>query len=370
MHTTHREEKMTERPKLFEKYSSLKRKIAFSPLGNFPSPVEPLNKLSRMTGTDVWIKRDDCASNVYGGNKCRMMEWIIADAVARSRKSLITWGAVGSNQVLSSVIYGNLAGFKDITALYNDQPYQPYVTRNFLISTSLGVKQVIGKNIPVYGIKLISAYMSKLLRGKRPYLIPLVGSSPISVLSYLDAVLEIKEQIQEGACPKPDYIFITVGTGGTSAGLMLGAMAFGGIGKVIGVRVLEKLFVNEHMIAWEINRTIRFLKRMGVDLAVRKAKAGDISLIHNYIGRGYAESTREGQKAIDLIRDTEGLDLDVTYTGKTMAGMLDFMKNKKGSTFLFWHTLNTVDLSPFTDKLPDLSEVPKGFIPFITDSDK
>lgn len=360
---------MRERPRLFETYPVLKEKVAFSPLGNFPSPVEHLKKLSNVTGADVWIKRDDCASNIYGGNKCRMMEWIIADAVKKGRKSLITWGAVGSNQILSSVIYGHLAGFKDITALYNDQPFQPYVTKNFLISTSLGVKQVIGKNIPVYGIKLISTYMSKLLRGKRPYLIPLVGSSPVSVLSYLDAALEIKEQIQEGYCPKPDYIFITVGTGGTAAGLMLGAMAFGGTGKVMGVRVLEKVFVNERIIAWEMNRAIRFLEKMGADLSIHKAKAADIGLIHDFIGDGYAESTKEGQAAIDLVRDTEGLDLDVTYTGKTMAAMLDFIKRKKGSTFLFWHTLNTVDLSPYIDKLPDLSKVSKDFIPFITSTD-
>jgi len=357
---------MKERPRLFEKYPALKEQVAFSPLGKFPSPVEHLKELSTLTGNNVWIKRDDCASNVYGGNKCRMMEWIIADAVKKDRKSLITWGAVGSNQILSSVIYGHLAGFKDITAVYNDQPYQPYVTNNFLISTSLGVKQVIGKNIPVYGIKLISAYVSKLLRRKRPYLIPLVGSSPISVLSYLDSALEIKEQIQQGICPKPDYIFITVGTGGTAAGLMLGAMAFGDIGKVIGVRVLEKVFVNERMIAWETNRAIRFLKKRGVHLSIRKAKADDIELIHDSIGEGYAESTEQGQAAIDLLKDKEGLNLDVTYTGKTMAAMLDFMKTEKGSTFLFWHTLNTVDLSPYIEKLPDINTVPKNVIPFIT----
>jgi D-cysteine desulfhydrase len=355
---------MPERPILFSRYPALRGKIPFTSLGDYPSRVEHLKNLSKEIGTELWIKRDDCASCVYGGNKCRMMEWIIPDAVEKRRQSLVTWGALGSNQVLSSAIYGLRAGFSDITAVHNEQPIHPYVKRNFLISTSLGVKQIFASNPLYFLIKLWGRYLYKLITGKKPYLIPLVGSSPLAVVSYLDAALELKQQVESGQCPRPDYIFITVGTGGTAAGLMLGAMAFGGIGEVIGVRVLERIFVNETIMAWEINRTVRFLKKMGIDLKIKRIKARDIRLIHSYIGKGYAEITTEGEEAIRLARDHEDIELDITYTGKTMAAMLDFMKEKRGKSFLFWHTLNTVDLSTYTNNLPDIAKLKGCFQSF------
>lgn len=340
------------RPLIFTRYTELKEKVPFCTFGEYPSPVEKLNALSKKTGADIWIKRDDIASCIYGGNKCRMMEWIIPDALHRGRQSLITWGALGSNQVLSSVIFGRESGFRDITAVHNEQPIHPYVKRNFLISSSLGVKQIFGSNPILYLLKLWWAYFSNLLAGKRPYLIPLLGSSPLSVLSYLDAALELKMQIDAGECPRPDYIFVTVGTGGTAAGLILGAKMLGDIGEVIGVRVVEKAFVNEWMIAWEINRALRLLRKMGVQLEDIRISRRDINLIHDYMGSGYAESTPEAEEAIKLAGE-DNIQLDITYTGKTMAALLDFVKEKPDKRFLFWHTLNTVDLTPYTEKLPD-----------------
>ena len=344
---------MEKTPLVFEKYPQLEDAVPFCRLGEYPSRVHRLNSISQKTGAGIWIKRDDEASCVYGGNKCRMMEWIIPDAIWRGRKSLVTWGALGSNQVLGSVIYGKRMGFDDISAVHNWQPYQPYVRRNFLISTALGVKQYFSKNSLVYLIKLISVYLKKLLTGKKPYLVPLLGSSPLSVLSYFDAALELQLQVHAGECPRPDYIYITVGTGGTAAGLILGSLVCGDIGTVIGVRVLERVFVNEYMIAWEVNRTLRYLRRHGVDVGIRRVRARDINLEHGYIGKGYAERTDEGERSQGFLADEEGIDLDVTYTGKTMAAMLDVAENDPKKTFLFWHTLNSVDLSQYTMNLPD-----------------
>ncbi len=351
----------SERPWIFSRYPELKGKISFKSFGDYPSDVKQLKSLSKEIGAEIYIKRDDRASPIYGGNKCRMMEFIIPDALERKRKSLVTWGAIGSNQVLSSVIFGAKEGFNDVTAIHNIQPFHPYVKRNFLISTSLGVKQLLGESDVSLILKLFYTYMKKKVTGKRPYLIPLVGSAPISVLSYFDAALELKLQIEKGVCPRPDYIFITVGTGGTAAGLILGAIALGGIGKVIGVRTIEKAFVNEKIVAWEINRTLKFLKRLGVYLKIGNVKAEDINILHDYLGEGYAEPTPKCEGAIRLLKELEDIDLDVTYTGKTMAAMLDWAREKRDKRFLFWHTLNTVDISGYTENLPDVSEAPEPF---------
>jgi D-cysteine desulfhydrase len=350
-----------ERPWIFTEYPGLKGKVSFKSFGNYPSDVERLESLSEKIGADIYIKRDDRASSIYGGNKCRMMEFIIPDALDKKRRSLVTWGAVGSNQVLSSVIFGTKVGFNDITAVHSVQPFHPYVERNFLISTSLGVEQILGENDLSMLLKLFCSYLKNKVTGRRPYLVPLVGSAPISVLSYFDAALELKKQIDDGVCPRPDYIFVTVGTGGTAAGLILGSIVFGGIGKVVGVSTVEKSVVNEKMVAWEINKTLKFLKKQGVDLGIGKVKADDIDIIPDYLGEGYAEATPEGREAIKLLKETEDIDLDVTYTGKTMAAMLDMAREKKDGRFLFWHTLNTVDITDYTEKLPDVSEAPAPF---------
>lgn len=352
---------LSERPWIFSIYPQMKGKVRYCSLGDYPSPVTRLNRLSEKTGADIWIKRDDIASCVYGGNKCRMMEWIIPDAVSKGRKSLVTWGALGSNQVLSSVIFGRKKGFDDITAVYNRQPYQSYVKKNFLIATALGVKQVFGSSMPAYAIKLAAVYLGKLLAGKRPYLIPLLGSSPLSVISYMDAALELRRQIEAGECPPPDYLYVTVGTGGTFAGLVLGSRLFGDIGEVTGVRILERAFVSERIVAWEINRTIRFLRKIGVETAIDGITGRDIRLLHDFYGKGYAEATGEGLEAIKLLADLEDIRLDVTYTGKTMAALIRHAEQNPGRRYLFWHTLNTLDLNSFTEMIPDRDEIPRCF---------
>jgi D-cysteine desulfhydrase len=361
---------MNERPWLFSHYKDLRGKIPFTSLGNYPSPVHRLEHLSKKTGADIWIKRDDTASDIYGGNKCRMMEWIIPDAISKGRKSLVTWGALGSNQVLSSVIYGMHMGYSDIVAVHNDQPYHPYVKRNFLISTSLGVQQYMAENPLLFIMTLGREYLKKYASGKKPYLIPLLGSSPLSILSYLDAALELKKQIEAGDCPAPDYIFITVGTGGTAAGLILGSLLFREIGKVVGVRIIEKAYVNEAIVAWEIRRTIKFLKKLGVELGLNRVTKKDIMMIHDFFGEGYAEPTGEAVSAIRLVKELEGIDLDITYTAKSMAALFAHAAKDKKKRYLFWHTLNTVDLGPFTEKLPDNDHIPERFRRYLTDEGK
>ena len=358
------------RPLLFSRYPALKSRIPFTPFGNYPSAVEHLDNLSRHTGSDIWIKRDDCASSILGGNKCRMMEWVIPDAVNRGRKSLVSWGALGSNQVLASSIFGKRAGFDDITAIYSRQPCHDYVRENFLISTTLGVVQKLGQNSVSFALRLAGSYIWKLITGGKPYLIPLVGSSPVSVLSHFDAALELEQQIRSGECPRPDRIFVTVGTGGTAAGLILGSMVLGNIGEVVGVSVIEKTYVNKRMIAWEINRAVRYLKRRGVNLGVGRVKASDINLVQGYMGSAYAEPTSRGLKAIDLLKDLEDITLDVTYTSKTMAAMLDCIREHENGRFLFWHTKNTIDMKEYTEHLPDISELDRCFRKYLEKREK
>ncbi|MCD6479174.1 pyridoxal-phosphate dependent enzyme, partial [Candidatus Bathyarchaeota archaeon] len=102
------------KPIIFEEYPGLE-KLPWMELGDFPTPVEHLKCFGEAVGLEnLYIKRDDRSSRLYGGNKVRKLEFILADAKERGRRTLITAGAVGSNQVLATGIYGRQLGFRVI----------------------------------------------------------------------------------------------------------------------------------------------------------------------------------------------------------------------------------------------------------------
>ena len=59
------------------------------PLGHYPTPVERVEGLSA-PGSELWIKRDDRAGDVYGGNKVRKLEWLLLDARERVARRVVT----------------------------------------------------------------------------------------------------------------------------------------------------------------------------------------------------------------------------------------------------------------------------------------
>ena len=353
-------------PPLFQAYPQLKDKIPFVHMGKYPTRVHRLEKLGEHLGCpNLWIKRDDESSDIYGGNKVRMMEFVLADAKKKNRCALVCWGALGSNQILASCIWGRHLGFTEISAIYNQQPIHDYVRRNLLIDAALGARMDCASSTADLAMKLLVQYIkyTNPLKGRRPYLVPLVGSSALSCLGYVNAAFELKQQIDEGIVPEPDFIFVTVGTGGTMAGLQLGLRMAGLKSTAVGVRILEKELVNERMVAWEINRAIRLLNKCGCNLRYAKYRPEDITMLHDFFGDEYAAATEEGKEAIALGAEKEGLILDVTYTGKTMAAVMDFVRQGGNAekNIMFWHTFNSVDLSPFLKDAPHPTELPKKF---------
>jgi D-cysteine desulfhydrase len=353
-------------PPLFQMYPQLKDRIPFVHMGTYPTRVHRLEKLGEHLGcSSLWIKRDDESSDIYGGNKVRMMEFVLADAKKKNRCALVCWGALGSNQILATCVWGRHLGFTEISAVYNQQPVHDYVRRNLLIDAALGARMDCANSSTQLALKLFTQYLkyTNPLKGRRPYLVPLVGSSALSCLGYVNAAFELKQQIDEGLAPEPDVIFITVGTGGTMAGLQLGLRMAGLQSTLMGVRILEEQFVNERMIAWEINRTMRLLRKCGCDPGYPKYRPGDVTLVHDFIGDEYAAATEEGRHAIEIAAEKEGLLLDVTYTGKTMAALMSFVRTNDNAqkNIMFWHTFNSVDLSSFLKDAPHPTELPEQF---------
>jgi D-cysteine desulfhydrase len=154
--------------------------------------------------------------------------------------------------------------------------------------------------------------------------------------------------------PQPEFIFVPVGSGGTMAGLVLGLMLSGMPSTAVGVRVYSKRMANEKTIAFLANRTLRYLRRIDRSVPTHTTSAHEIVMLHDYYGKGYAHYTEKGVKAVELLRDLEGLRLEGTYSGKAMAAFIDFMSvpARRGKPALFIDTFNSVPLEPLLEGCP------------------
>ena len=218
---------------LFEEYPLLREKLAYVPLGEFPTPVQKLERLGAELGiSQVYIKRDDLSGKLYGGNKPRKLEFILGDVLRSRAKEAMTFGGAGSNHALSTAMYAREVGLKSISMLM-PQPNARYVRRNLLMShycgaelhpCGSGLESV--RNMPlVYAAAIYQLLRHRLRKGRLPYFIPPGGSSLLGVVGFVNAALELGRQIAGGEMPEPEYIYVACGTMGTAAGLTLGLRA-------------------------------------------------------------------------------------------------------------------------------------------------
>jgi D-cysteine desulfhydrase len=185
-----------------------------------------------------------------------------------------------------------------------------------------------------------------LSTAKDVYYIPGGGSSPAGVLGYVNAAFELKEQIDRGELPEPDYIFVAAGTCGTLAGLMLGCRMAGMKTRIVGVRVVDKIMTNAPITAHLANKTAKILRSNGIE-DVPHISISDVIMLDDYFGSDYGEPTDEGMAAIELCREYSELKLEPTYTGKAFAALLGERErlDLADKNVLYWHTLSGADLS-------------------------
>ncbi len=339
-----------ERPLLFEACPALRESVDWLPLGEYPTPVERMPGLCEAEGlTDFYVKRDDISSPYYGGNKVRKLEFILARAKARSHDTVLTYGAVGSNHVLATIIHGKRVGVKTI-ALVAPQPNAAYVRRNLLLDYANGAQFAIASTMAGIPAALARGLRSGYDRNKRkfPYIVPPGGSYLWGSLGFVDGALELKAQVDAGLLPEPEFIFATYGSGSTAAGLIAGVQLAGLSSKVVSVRVVDKIACNRWILGYHVNRAVKFLSRHCPGGRMQTVDPRKILLIEEFAGPTYARFTPESVEAVRKAKECDGIKLDGTYTGKTMAAALDFMKGNglEDRPALFWNTLSSVDLYP------------------------
>ncbi|MDP7703970.1 1-aminocyclopropane-1-carboxylate deaminase/D-cysteine desulfhydrase [Mycobacterium sp. TY815] len=301
---------------LYERFPGLRDTLHRAHLGDGPTPVRMLSGLGG-AGSPLWIKDDGAYGNGgWGGNKVRKLEWLLPEAKRLGRKTILTFGGLGTNWGLATALYGREFGLRTALALI-DQPVDEHVTAQLKRLRACGADIYLTHN----KLRTAAAVPYLYLRHRRPYLLPAGGSSPLGVLGYVETALEIAAQVDAGALPEPASVVVAVGSGGTVAGLHLG-LALAGLGTtVIGVVVNDTLRLDRRSITSLAGRAARLLRRRGAHVA---DTPGDrLLLLRDWLGRGYGHPTAEGARALRLAHDAEHLDLDPVYTAKAMAALLD-----------------------------------------------
>lgn len=352
---------------LFEHYQLLAEKLPYVALGEFPTPVQEFDQLGKRIGLDsLFIKRDDLSSKVYGGNKIRKLEFILGGALRARVKEVLTFGSAGSNHALSTAIYAKQLGIKSISMLV-PQPNACYVRRNLLMGYQCGAELHLYSN-RWFGTPFATpAVLYQLLRhrlkmGQFPGVVPMGGSSPTGVVGYVNAAFELKEQIQRGEIPEPDYIYVASGSMGTAAGLILGLRAMNSKTKVVAVRVNGNNFVNAKGMVKLINKTNTLISSLDPSFPRLEFSENDIDIRHDFFGKRYALFTKEGMEAVDFMEQYGGIKLEGTYTGKAFAALIDDGKKSslKNKVVLFWNTYNSVDFSGAVATV-DYHQLPRCF---------
>ncbi len=296
---------------------------------HLPTPIEELPRLSTaLGGPQIFIKRDDQTGLAFGGNKTRKLEFLVAEAQAQGAKMLISAGAMQSNHCRQTAAAAAKFGMECILVLNGQHPKQP--SANLMLDFLFNADVVFVADRNDRDAVLKHTYETALTAGNAPYLVPYGGSSPTGALGYAFAVEEL---MQQGL--KPDWIVFGTSSGGTHAGLTLGARIFKCEAKILGISIDESVST--------LKANVSVLASLASEkLGSRINFSGEDVLANDeYCQAGYGVFGRQEREAISLFAGKEGVLLDPVYTGRAAAGLIDLIRKgvfTKNETVLFWHT--------------------------------
>ena len=304
-------------PYLHQWRPALGRTLPHLRLGQGPTPVRPLSGLSGC-GTEIWLKDESgFGEGGWGGNKIRKLEWLLPDVKRKGKKTILTFGGLGTNWGLATALYAREQGIDTALALI-DQPRDEHVEAQLKRIDSSGAR-IHFTRTKNRTIALAPWLIARNTSGlKTPYVLPSGGSSPLGSLGYVETAFEIADQVRAGELPEPGWIVVPTGSGGTAAGLTLGLSLAGLETRVLGVIVTEHLRLDDQAIGKLADRSAALLRKRGAEFPEPDLRH---EMTIDWLGQTYGAPTTESRRAIELSR-ADGLELDPVYTAKAMAALL------------------------------------------------
>lgn len=308
-------------------------------LGHWPTPLHELPHLSAaLGGPRIFVKRDDLSGLALGGNKCRKLEYVLADALKNGVDTLITSGSSQSNHALQTAAAARKLGMEAYLVLVKGMHVETQgnlLLQNILNST-VNIVEVADPSemfttMPRKMNELADELRSK---GRTPLVIPAGAEFPLGTVGWVDAAEEIGRQLKDQEIDA-QYVVLAHSGGGTQAGLVLGFKQLKLPLNVVGISTMYQKSAAVNEVVTLANDTARLL---GFDVTITP---DEVTLYDDYIGEGYGIPTEGCIEAIRLVAQTEAIFLDPVYSAKAMAGFVDLIRKGEFTsrdTVLFIHT--------------------------------
>jgi 1-aminocyclopropane-1-carboxylate deaminase len=307
-----------------------------------PSPVHRLERLSAELGgrVEIWAKRDDCNSGLaYGGNKTRKLEYLVADALAEGCDTLVSIGGVQSNHTRQVAAAAAHLGLKCVLVQEHwvewDEPGYERVG-NILLSRIMGADVRLsdaGFDI-AFRPSWEEALASVDAAGGKPYAIPAGASDhPLGGLGFARWANEVAEQERELGVFFDTIVVCSV-TGSTQAGMIAGFAAQETTRRVLGIDASATVPQTWSQIARIARNTAK-----AIELG-RVLDDDEILLLDEWHAGTYGIPDEKTLNAIRLCARLEGVLTDPVYEGKSMAGLIDLVRDGRiepGSCVLYAH---------------------------------
>ncbi len=312
-------------------------------LALLPTPITHAASLSStLNGPAIFIKREDLTGMALGGNKCRKLEFILAEAQRQGATAVISTANSQSNFCLQLAAAARKLNMKPFFALIKG--VHPETQGNLLLHN------ILGSDVEILEVSDMSLLKGTYItdkwdemaaqlkqRGERPFImrhsLPDI-SALLGVVGWVNAAEELSSQfIALGIMP--DYVVLANGGGGTQAGLELGARYLRATWKVVGFSVLNSKSAALQAVVDQANATSDFLG-LGVQIS-----PDELAIYDEYIGDGYGIPTEKGIEAMRTVAMAEAVFLDPVYTCKAMSGLIDMVTQdrfKPTDTVVFIHT--------------------------------
>ena len=305
-----------------------------------PTPIQKRRRLDEILGVDLWIKRDDATGGAEAGNKIRKLEWLLGDALSRRADTIVTCGGLQSNHARATALICASLGIACVLFLRVQDPSRTSLPRdgNVLLDRLAGaeIRLISHEDYARRGAVMESAASQLAEGGKRPYVVPEGGSNGLGALGYVECMRETAGQMDRGLAGGKapfDVVVHACGSGGTAAGVALGASKFG---------------VAANVRAMAVSDDAEYFER-AIGRIVLEARSWDGSLgppaplVVDDRARGpaYAVSSQEQRETIVRISRASGLVLDPVYCGKAMHGLEAAIERgdiPRGARVLFLHT--------------------------------
>ncbi|MFW9845947.1 MAG: 1-aminocyclopropane-1-carboxylate deaminase/D-cysteine desulfhydrase [Candidatus Thorarchaeota archaeon] len=303
-------------------------------LANLPTPLQEMKNLAySLDMKSLWIKRDDLTGLGQGGNKTRKLEYVIGDAKEKDADTLVTVGAVQSNHCRQTAAAAAQSGMRCILLLAGEEPEE--YSGNVLLDRLFGAEIQF---FPDDGFDDLNQRLDSVMDtlrdlGLEPYGIPAGAFMPVGCLGYVQAMLELKEQCDEIGV-HPEKIIHPVGTGGTLAGMIIGAKLAELDSDIIGISVLHDAKKTKEVVREMILRMFdeypALTERFNPEIKVDDKFRGEYGVMDSGV-----------RSAIQMFGKTQGIVLDPVYTGKAGLALLSMVMGgdiQKDATTCFWHT--------------------------------